>query len=180
MGHHYVISNITEALHQGSEALITYPFIVRWIGQCQSMISTRPPSAAGGDIKNMSRIQLREYGLLENDENSRKSSRCASNKYLQATCLSLYFLVCGRRDGVDITVTFVYAVRKYMPLKTFVGRWSRINTYSIQTVLKLILPPLRLNILKRSPSVRNWIGFTFNREINFFRVYVTAASRELR
>jgi len=94
VGHqHYVISNIMEALHQGSEALITCPFIVRWIGaQCQSTISTRfPAAAASDDIKNMSRIQLREYGLLENDENSRKLSCCAPNKYLQATRLSLYF-----------------------------------------------------------------------------------------
>lgn len=127
MGHqHYVISNITEALHQGSEALITYPFIVRWIGQCQSTISTEPSSAAVSDIKNMSRIQLREYSLLENDENSRKSSRCAPNKYLQAVRLSLYFY-CAAVASVLISLTFVYAVRKYMLLKTFVGRWSRIN-----------------------------------------------------
>lgn len=115
MGHqHYVISNITEALHQGSEALITYPFIVHWIGQCQSTVSTEPPSAAAnGDIKNMSRIQLREYGLLENDENSRKSSRCAPNKYLQAMRLSLYFLLCGRRDSVDIADVRIYRSKIY-------------------------------------------------------------------
>lgn len=77
-----------------------------------------PSTAASGDIKNMSRIQLREYGLLENDENSRKSS-CAPDKYLQATRLSLYFLVCSRRDSIYITDGRI-AIRKYILLKTFV------------------------------------------------------------
>lgn len=60
----------------------------------------------------MSRIQLREYGLLENDENSWKSSRCSYDKYLQATRWSLYFLECNRRDNIDITDGHI-TIRKY-------------------------------------------------------------------
>lgn len=87
ISHVCIITNITATLHHSERSGFNYAVVYCALNraQCQSTIRSRIErfAFADGDTKNMSRVQLRACGLLEDDENSRKSSCAARDKYLR-------------------------------------------------------------------------------------------------
>lgn len=159
MGHqHYVISNITEALHQESKALITCPFIVRWIGCNVNRRYRSDPfySNQWWYQKYVAYPITRIWLIRERWKFVEIKLLRTWQIFARATRVVIFFSV--PIAVAIVSISLIYC--RYEKHSSYSGRGLMIRSRS-RTVLKLIyFPPLHLNILLFIRACEIGFGFT--------------------